>query len=131
MKGKLAGAAYQYSQSQRLKAWLRLECSLRASKILCVVMQEATRIGARQAGRQAVYRSCRCLRWHMTAVAHKHLIFGCICAQSDLEVVATKHNTHDVLADIVNIALDCGHDDDSSIILRGVATFQLLLFYVG
>lgn len=30
-----------------------------------------------------------------------------------LEVVAAQHDTHDVLADVVHIALHSGHDDDT------------------
>ena len=67
----------------------------------------------------------------MIMVASKHVYTSCTDVRANLEVVASKHHPNNVFTNVMDIALDCGHDDDSSIVLRGVATSQLLLFYVG
>lgn len=44
-----------------------------------------------------------------------------------LEVIAAKHNSHNVFADVMNISLHCSHDDDARIALLIPSLFLFLL----
>ena len=50
---------------------------------------------------------------------------------ADLEIVATQDDANNVLANVVDVAFDCGHDDDASIAGLTTATLPLLFFYEG
>ena len=57
-------------------------------------------------------------------------VSSCGRADTYLEVVAAKHDTNNVFANVMDIPLHSGHNNDTCIVLRGVPTPQLLLFYV-